>query len=240
MKRPLLSVVVPCYNEAENISLVLERFKKAIEESRHKGRVELILVDNNSKDNSQQILKKELKKHPFARDVFQPIPGYGAAIIKGLSEVKGEFLCWTHGDIQTPPRDTLRGLDILLKQEDPKKAYIKGSRQGRPLLDSFFTFGMSIIETLWFKIFLYDINAQPNLFHRSLLDKMKDPPKDFSFDLYVYYLAKRSGYKVDKFEVNFGKRLHGESTWNTGFKSKIKFIKRTLEFSVKLKRNLKI
>ncbi len=236
-----LSIIIPCYNESENIPLVLEKFKKILDNDSKKT-IELILVDNNSKDNTQEVLKKFLRKkeYSFTRTVFQPIAGYGAAIHKGLVSAKGEFLCWTHADLQTHPGDTLKALEIIKKQQNPEKIYVKGNRFKRPFFDKFFEFGMSIFETIILRTYLYDINAQPNLFHKSFLDLMKNPPIDFSFDLYALYLAKVSNYKIIRFPVLFPKRIHGESKWNTGdFKSKYKFIKRTLNFSFKLKKMLK-
>ncbi len=77
------------------------------------------------------------------------------------------------------------------------------------------------------------------MFHKSFLDQMKNPPIDFSFDLYSFYLAKVNHYKIIRFKVLFPKRVHGESKWNTGdLKSKYKFIKRTIDFTFKLKRLL--
>jgi hypothetical protein len=51
-------------------------------------------------------------------------------------------------------------------------------------------------------------------------------------------MAKKKGLNVIRFDVIFPERLHGESSWNTGLASKWKFIKRTLDFSVKLKKEL--
>jgi hypothetical protein len=69
---------------------------------------------------------------------------------------------------------------------------------------------------------------------------MENPPNDFSFDLYAYYLAKSNNYKIIRFPVLFPERIHGKSTWNTSLQSKIKFIKRTLDYSFKLKEDLSI
>lgn len=236
---PELSVIIPCYNEEKNIPLVLERFKKALDIMKKKIDVELILVDNNSKDNTQSVLKSELLKYRFARSVFQEKPGYGNAVFKGLNEARGEFLCWTHGDIQTPLSDTLRAYEIIRSMKNPENSYVKGKRYGRPIIDMFFTMGMSLFETLLLKKILWDINAQPNLFHRSFLDKIKNPPEDFSLDLFMYYIAKKNKYEIKRFDVHFGKRIYGDSSWNSGMKARIKFIKRTIAFSKKLKRNIR-
>ncbi len=240
--KPYLSIAIPCYNEAENIPLFLEKFRKSISSRKSKTGIELILVDNNSKDNTQEVLKKLLKKkeYSFARTIFQPEPGYGAAIYKGLESAKGDYIGWTHADLQTDPKDVITALKIIEQLNHPKNIYVKGKRYGRPLADKVVnTLGMSAFETLVLRKPLYDINAQPNIFHKSLLEKMKNPPEDFSFDLYVYYLAKIHKYKVKRFPVFFGERIHGESAWNTGWKARIKFIKRTIKFTFELKKMLK-
>ena len=234
-----LSIVVPCYNEEKNIPLVLERFRKAYEESGVKD-FELILIDNNSKDKSAEVLKKGLakKEYSFARKVFQPTPGYGAAVSKGLQEAKGEFMGWTHADLQTDPADVFKAFRRLKKQKNPGKVYVKGRRKGRPLLSTFLTFGMTLFETLLLQKWLYDINAQPNIFHRTFLEKIKEFPNDFSLDLYFYYTAKKNKYDIIRFTVLFPKRQHGVSSWDTGLAQKWKFIKRTIAFSLKMKKRL--
>jgi polyisoprenyl-phosphate glycosyltransferase len=240
MKKIDLSIVMPCYNEEKNIPLILERFRKILAGAKNAPQVELILVDNNSKDNSAQVLRKILsqKKYSFARTVFEKSPGYGIAVFSGLRKAKGEYLCWTHGDIQTDPKDTLTAYEIIQKQSNPKMSYIKGKRHGRPLFDVFFTMGMSFFESLLFMKGFWEINAQPNLFYKSFMTKMKSPPSDFSLDLYTYYMAKKNNYDIVRFPVYFGKRLHGVSSWNTSLGAKWKFIKRTVKFSLNLKKKV--
>lgn len=231
----ILSIIVPCYNEEKNIPLILRRFKDAIKKTDYK--VELILVDNNSKDKSAIVLKKELlkKDYSFAKTIFQEIQGYGAAIKKGLENAKGEYICWTHADMQTDPSDTIKALEIILKQKNQKQCYLKGKRKKRGMFDTFFTVGMSFFETTLFLTPLWDINAQPNLFHKSFLKKLENLPNDFSLDIYAYYHAKKLKYKIIRFKVFFPERIHGESSWNTSFGSKWKFIKRTIKFSFEMR-----
>ena len=70
---------------------------------------------------------------------------------------------------------------------------VKGNRQGRPLFDVFFTAGMSLFETCYLHMKLYDINAQPNLFPRTFYESWENPPYDFSLDLYALYMAQIKG-----------------------------------------------
>lgn len=228
-----LSVVVPCYNEEENIPLILERFGKIIK----RDDIEVILVNNGSTDGSSKVLEELLPNYSFARTTLVPVnQGYGYGILQGLKECKGEYIGWTHADMQTDPADILKALAIIEKEDEP--VFVKGNRKGRPLFDVFFTAGMSLFETCYLHKKLYDINAQPNIFPKTFFDGWENPPYDFSLDLYALYMARVKGLKVVRFPVLFPERIHGESKWNTGLKSKWKFIKRTMEFSVKLKKTL--
>lgn len=227
-----LSIVIPCYNEERNIPLILERFDNVI----RREDIEVILVNNGSKDNSIRVLESLLPKYAFARVVSVPInQGYGYGILQGLKVCKGEFIGWTHADMQTDPADVIRALDIIESSSDGN-IFVKGDRKGRKLLDQFFTSGMSLFETLYLGRKLYDINAQPNIFPKSFYEGWENPPYDFSLDLYALFLASEKGLNIKRFDVIFPERIHGESSWNTGLASKWRFIKRTINFSIKLKR----
>lgn len=229
-----MSIVIPCYNEAENIPLILKRFSEVIGDKN----IEIILVDNGSYDNTSAVLTELLPKYPFAkRTIVKVNQGYGYGILYGLKECDGDYLGFTHADMQTDPYDVIRAYEIIEK-ENEDNIFIKGNRKGRPLFDNIFTFGMGIFETLYFHTNMSDINAEPSIFPMSFYKKLENPPYDFSFDLYVFYMAKRFGLKIVRFPVNFPKRIHGSSKWNTGLKSKIKFIKRTISYSINLKREL--
>lgn len=231
-----LSIVVPCYNEAENIPLILERFAQVIEERN----IEVILVNNGSNDNSAEVIKELMPLYKFVKTILVPInKGYGYGILQGLKEADGDYIGWTHADMQTDPNDVIKAYEII-KNNESDKIFVKGNRKGRPWIDTIFTAGMSLFETIYFKTPMNDINAQPNIFHKSFVEKWENPPYDFALDLYIYYNAQINNMNIIRFPVLFPMRIHGQSKWNTdGFASKKKFIKRTLEYSKELKRTIK-
>ena len=231
-----LSIIVPCFNESRNIPLILEKFASVIK----RNDVEVILVNNGSNDNSKQVLNELVPNYSFAKIVnLDENHGYGFGIKSGLKHARGEYIGYTHADMQTDPKDPLKALEIIEKQIDPNICYVKGDRKGRPFFDQVFTIGMSIFETFFLGTKLWDINAQPNIFHKTFFDTVeKNCPKDFSFDLFLLYMAKKKKLKIIRFDVIFPERIHGESSWNDGFISKWKFIKRTINFSIKLKKEL--
>lgn len=227
-----LSIVVPCYNESKNIPLILKRFAEVVK----RDDIEVLLVNNGSNDDSKNVIKKLIPDYKFAKIVNVKVnQGYGFGILSGLKEAKGEFIGWTHADMQTDPYDSIKALEIIEQSQTPQNVYAKGLRKKRPLFDSFFTVGMSIFETLYLQTKVWDINAQPNIFPRTFFEKWKNPPHDFSLDLYALYTAKKAGLEIKRFNVFFPERIHGESSWNTGLAAKWKFIKRTIDFSRKLK-----
>ena len=229
----IFSLIIPCFNEAKNIPLVLDscNFIKSSDQ------IEVILVDNGSTDDTQEIFTKLLPDYPFCKSVrVENNNGYGSGILAGLKVAKGETLGWTHADMQTNPKDILKGL--ILFEEDSENIFIKGRRIERPLSDSIFTLGMSIFESMLLHKPMYDINAQPTMFTRSLYNSWINPPNDFSLDLFAYYTALKQGYNIKRFQVRFGDRANGISNWNLNWKSKLKFINRTIRYSLKLKKQL--
>jgi len=229
-----LSLIIPCYNEAANLPLLIGRLAEGFKRSN----VEVILVDNGSTDESPNILSEATERHPSLRSVRVDVnQGYGHGIVVGLREARGRYLGWTHADLQTDPEDVLRALTLLEKAGNPENIFVKGRRHGRPLADIIFTMGMSVFESVLFRSPLWDINAQPNIFPRSFFETWSAPPQDFSLDLFAYVMALRAGLRIERFPVRFGKRAHGTSHWNINWKAKVKFIKRTVAFSFQLLRN---
>lgn len=231
MNEITLSIVLPCYNESENLPGLLDAYKKVIS----RDDIEIIIVDNGSTDETAQVLQEIKHMYSFLKIVtIEKNNGYGNGIITGLHEAQGKYIGWSHGDLQTPPIDIISGLKII---EDNKMEnfLVKGRRLKRPLFNTLFTVGMSVFETTLFGTLLYDINAQPNIFPTSFFKKWVNAPLDFSLDLYCLYMAKKHKLKIVRFPVEFKPRVAGVSKWDIGWKSRWKFIKRTLAFSFKLR-----
>lgn len=227
------SLVIPCYNESENLPLLLERCKSlAVTPD-----VEVVLVDNGSTDNTAEVLKNLLPKFPGCRSIrVEENQGYGFGIMSGLKAAKGEILGWTHADMQTDPQDALIGLAHFEKHGDD--IFVKGRRYGRPFMDVVFTVGMSVFETFLLARPMWDINAQPTMFSRRFLESWTAPPDDFSLDLFAYYQAHSCCLKIHRFPVRFCERAHGVSHWNVNWATKRKFIRRTVDFSLQLKKKI--
>lgn len=229
-----LSIVIPCFNEAKSLPKLVKDFSKKLK----RKDVELILVNNGSNDSTETIISNLKKDYNFLKMIkLKKNNGYGNGILQGLKKAKGKYISWTHADLQTDPYDVIIGFEKFEKELSPK-IFIKGNRLGRPLKDIIFTIGMSIFETILLKKLFWDVNAQPNIFHKNFFNMLEKIPLDFSFDLFFYFNAKKKKLKILRFPVKYPERKFGVSHWNTDFKNKMKFIKRTIKYSFQLKKEL--
>ena len=131
-KSSAFSLIIPCFNEGLNLSLLLERCSGLSEVKD----LEVILVDNGSTDDTQSVLKKLLPLYPHCRSIHvDQNQGYGFGILQGLKAAKGEILGWTHADMQTDPQDAIRGLKLF--EKFGPNIFVKGKRYGRPLQTCF-------------------------------------------------------------------------------------------------------
>ena len=231
MDIPILSVILPCYNESKGLENILNRFQ----DSGKDVHFELILVDNGSTDNSADVLASLLPRFPFARSVrIEKNVGYGHGIFTGLQSARGDLVAWTHADLQTDPGDVFRALQLYQQGAATPGLLIKGRRHGRSLQERIVSRGMEVVALLLLRTFLTEINAQPKLFRRSLLPHMTNPPTDFNFDVYVLYQARRHRWRIAAFDVNFPPRKYGQSNWAATWRSKIRTIARSMWFMFKL------
>jgi glycosyltransferase involved in cell wall biosynthesis len=230
MNKIELSIIIPCYNEAGNILLIVKRLRDILANRRD---IEVLLVNNGSTDNSQEIFNSELakKENSFARVVYVEVnKGYGFGIMAGVREANGQIIAWTHADMQTDPSDVLEIFNKYQSQILSGKYYAKGRRVDRNPADSFFTWGMSIISSVFLGAKLNDINAQPKMFDRSFLKYLQNPPDDFSLDLYLMYQAHKHKIELIEMPVSFAKRQHGIAKGGGTFGGKVKLIKRTFKY----------
>ena len=225
---PRVSIIIPCYNEALNLPTLISQLESLVKQNN----VEFILVNNGSTDDTLNILAKYLIPNIHVVNL-ENNAGYGGGIKAGLELAQGEFIGWIHADLQY---SIVESLSIINDLDEEK--FLKGKRYGRTFLQSAISMAMSFFESILFGKCLYEINAQPTIFHKELLNYMKDIPNDFSIDLYIFLLALKYNYKIKRFRVNFIKRKYGKSSWNSGIKSVFTMSVTTIQFSFKLRRLL--
>ncbi len=229
------SIVIPCYNESENLLdlvNVLKKFPK-------KYNAEFILVENGSTDNSKSIFEKKIKETKSLKKVYvKKNKGYGYGIIQGLKEASGEYVGWLHADLQYNPMDLKYFFDYIDNHLN-KKIFMKGKRRNRKFIEHLFTFGMGVFDSILFKKHMSNVMAMPVIFNRELLFYIKEFPEDFCIDIFTYALAQKKEYKVVHLPIFLKEREKGVSSWNNGFKSRIKQSIKMIRGSRKVKKLIK-
>jgi len=226
----IAEIVIPCFNEEKNIKELIVQCRAVTELSDYK--LGFILVNNGSTDQSNEIISQLISEKDSIKYIFLANnQGYGGGILAGLRLASAPIIGWTHADLQTPLIDCLLGVNHVQSGYE----FVKGDRQGRRFTDRYFSICMGIFESLLFRQRMFEINAQPNVFRSEFFNKWKNPPTDFSLDLYALVVANRMGLKIHRFQVRFLPRQYGKSNWNVGFKSRVLFIKRTFQYSLTLR-----
>jgi dolichol-phosphate mannosyltransferase len=96
---PELSLIVPTYNERENIVPLMERIHKSLSAYSY----ELIVVDDNSPDGTAELAKSLSSKYPVSVIVRTTERGLASAVVAGFNQARGEVLGVIDADLQHPP-----------------------------------------------------------------------------------------------------------------------------------------
>ncbi|MDB2611679.1 glycosyltransferase family 2 protein [Gammaproteobacteria bacterium] len=232
-----LSVVIPIFNEVDNIPHLLKNLIKFSQSSKFSH--EFILVDGNSTDGTREALKN-FSSNPKIKIIFlSESKGYGGDIKEGLKHAHYSFLGWTHADLQTDISDLEVAFNKIISL--PNETIIKGKRENRKKLESFFTFGMEVVVLYFLKHYINDINAQPKLFSKNFYNTISGKfwPNDFSLDLFLLFEAKKKNLTIETIPVKFNIRQFGEAKGGGSWSSRRKLIQRTFkyvrELSIKIK-----
>jgi glycosyltransferase involved in cell wall biosynthesis len=233
-------LVLPCYNEAKSIEVILNRAIRAAKEAGFgPDDFQVVLVENGSRDNSLKVMNDFLEKAEFS-PWFRVVPvvvnkGYGFGVWSGLLSTSAPVIAWSHADQQCDPADAFRALREF-EQAKETKVLVKGIRHGRSLKEQLVSRVFELIAWFHLGYRFYELNAQPKVFSRELLKLCPNPPNDFALDLYVIYCALKNGFVIKTINVEFPPRVHGFSNWANGLKSRSTHIKNMVKYIVSLKK----
>jgi len=112
-----LSVVIPAYNEEGCIEGTVTDL--AVKLSAAQIPHEIVVVNDNSKDNTANILQKLSAKFPQCREVFNPPPhnGFGMAVRRGLDKAQGDAIAVYMADASDRPEDLIRFYQVMLEKK---------------------------------------------------------------------------------------------------------------------------
>lgn len=205
----LISIVLPVHNQGDHIEKLIVDYIQSIKVIPVPH--EIILVVNNSRDNSFDVCQDLANRYPTVRVIHSEAGGWGLSVRLGLQEARGDLLCYTNS-ARTRPEDLL--LFLLYGISNPN-VVIKANRKFR---DNWRRRLGSLLYNLeirfLFDLAYWDINGTPKVFPRTC-DKLMQLEEDGDIiDAEFNVICRRSDYHVIEVPVVSISRREGKSTTN--------------------------
>ena len=209
MKREIdISIVIPLYNEEENIVILYESVSKALKESGRQW--EIIMVDDGSSDETLPILKKIAAGETSVKVIsFRRNFGQTAAMAAGFDNAEGEVIIPMDGDLQNDPDD----ISKLLEKVEEGFDVVSGWRKDRK--DRFINRKLPSMIANWLisritGVHLHDYGCTLKAYRREVLDNINLYGEMHRF---IPALASLNGARVTEIPVNHRERKYGTSKY---------------------------
>ena len=207
-----LTIVVPIFNETECLPI----FTKLLDEI-DSSDVHFLLVDNGSTNPLvEELLKSDSKVWSSLRTEINL--GFGGGIMFGIDACESPFVGWMPGNLKVDPREFV---NLLGQIELKEKQLIKSSRVSRDTVAKIKTQTLGLIQSVVLKTNMFDSGGTPTVCSKSFLKSLPEPPKDYVFESFVLFNARKKGLEVKRPAVNYGKRAFGQSHWQRGLRSEV-------------------
>lgn len=207
---PFLSVVVPCYNEEETITLFYQELIRVTDEN--KIDFEIVFVNDGSKDKTIEKIKglsdrdNRVKYISFSRNF-----GKESAMLAGLKTAAGECVVIMDADLQDPPEILPEMIDVLQSGEYDSVATRRMDRKGEPKIRSFFSKAFYSIINLFSDSDIVDGARDFRLMKRDMVDAIVSMQEYNRFSKGIFGWV---GFRTYWLPYENKTRIAGESKWN--------------------------
>lgn len=216
-----LSIVVPCYNEVNTISQLIDKVRQSL-----KREIEIIVVDDGSTDGTIDILRKEITSK-VDKIIYHPRnTGKGAALRTGFSEATGDVVVVQDADLEYDPVE----LELLMEPILEDKAdVVFGSRfmSGRPHRVVYFWHYvgnrfLTILSNMLTNINLSDMETCYKMFRRDIIQSISIQEDRFGFEPEITAKIARSDCRIYEVGISYYGRTYEEGKkigWKDGFRA---------------------
>lgn len=206
-----VSVVIPTYNERDNIQPLCEGIRLALESV---WDYEIIIVDDNSPDGTQEIVLQMAELDPNV--MLLPRPGklgLGSAIVEGFAIATGDYWVMMDADLSHRPQDLPRLLRALSDADIVVGSrYVPGGGVANwPLRRKIVSLGASALGRLIVGLQIRDLTSGFGAFRRNSLESLLPSLNPRGFKLLLEILSKSSNSRVKESPITFVDRRHGHS-----------------------------
>lgn len=234
---PLLSIVIPAYNEAapDRLPNSLKQITAFVASQPYP--IEVIIVNNNSTDDTLSIAQHAAREHDYIRVITETTQGKGAAVRAGMTIANGDYLFICDADLSMPIEEVVKFLppqntdyDIAIASREAKGAKRIGEPEMRHIMGRVFNFIVKVLAVRG----LNDTQCGFKCFKREVARDIfpYQTINGWAFDVELLFIAQKRGYRIIEVPI----------TWYYKAQSKIKpfgdSIKMVME-TLKVRRNWK-
>jgi glycosyltransferase involved in cell wall biosynthesis len=208
--KPSISLVLPAYNEAENIEPMVDEATPAL--AAVADDYEIIVVDDGSADDTAGVTRNVMERNPHVRLVQHSVnQGFGAAVFTGFTSAVKEWIFYTDADRQFVLSELERFVP-LMEQADLIAGYRAPRRD--PFMRVVYGKGWSMLCTLLFGYTVRDVDCGFKLLRREIIEELgpKIESRGATFSIEWLARAKRAGYRFVELPVTHRPRVAGSQT----------------------------
>lgn len=225
---PELSIILPCYNEAEAIPYTLPQLAHAFAAAGH--RLELVGVDNGSSDETlarlQELRDEGLPVVPVKVDVNQ---GYGFGLLSGIPHARAKWVGFLPADGQVDAEDVVRLYEALAPcGPDTMGKVRRRFRMDGPMRKVISIAYNGLVWCLYPGLGSIDVNGTPKVLHRETLARMRLESRQWFLDPEI--LIKAYYMKLRVLEMNAFARMRGTGLSHVRASTCWEFFRQLLKF----------
>jgi glycosyltransferase involved in cell wall biosynthesis len=207
---PSISLVLPAYNEAENIEPMVAEATPAL--ASVTDDYEIIVVDDGSADDTAGVTRQVMEQNSHVRLIEHPVnQGFGAAVFTGFTNAEKEWIFYTDADRQFVLSELERFVPLMDDYD-----LIAGYRAPRrdPFMRVVYGKGWSALCTLVFGYTVRDVDCGFKLFRREIIEELASSiaSRGATFSIEWLARAKRAGYRFVELPVTHRPRVAGSQT----------------------------
>lgn len=218
----LYSVILPTYNERENLPIIYYLIDKVFNEA--KLSYEVVIVDDSSPDNTlevaQAIQKSYGDKHVQIVSRKGKL-GLGTAYIAGLKAAKGDRIVLMDADLSHHPKFIPQMVQLM---DETKAEIVTGTRYalgggvyGWDMKRKLTSKGANFLADFLLNPGVSDLTGSFRLYERMVLEQVlpQIQCKGYAFQMEIIVRSKKAGFKVNEVPITFVDRIYGESKLGT-------------------------